>query len=71
MRKWILLMLGCLLTLSGCAGVDPPRHGAGHPASPMADSAPGALSLTVLELDKENLPAPPREMKPLRGKMHH
>lgn len=58
----------CCAVLAGCATIEPPQPGAGHPASPQAAAARDTEASGVLAVDENNLPRTPPEMR--RGMMH-
>lgn len=53
----------CFLAAAGCARIEMPVTGSHHPANPKAQSAALAGHSNTLDIDEDNLPAPPPQMQ--------
>jgi hypothetical protein len=57
-----LTLLLAALSVAGCASIEPPAAGRGHPANPQAAQAPPPAASTTLAIDEDDLPAAPSRM---------
>jgi hypothetical protein len=69
MRVTCIALL-CVL-FAGCSPIEPPEPAESHPANPSAASGPRVRLSPVLEIDEDNLPSLPPEMRTGRGMKHH
>jgi hypothetical protein len=63
------IFLCCFFAAAGCARIEMPVTGPHHPANPKAQSNAVAGHSNTLDIDEDNLPAPPPQM-PSEMKTH-
>ena len=63
------ILFCCFFAAAGCARIEMPVTGSHHPANPKAQPAALAGHSNTLDIDEDNLPAPPPQM-PSEMKRH-
>jgi hypothetical protein len=62
LTKCMVLVICLLVPLLGCASIEPPAPGPGHPANPDAPSTPPMKPPAILQGNETDPPAASKEM---------